>query len=55
MNFKKILIAILLISLAEHSFSQDVTQAVYVRYNIVGSYKLADWKQDDFEKTNRSL
>jgi hypothetical protein len=50
MNFKKILIAILLISLAEHSFSQDVTQAVYVRYNIVGSYKLADWKQDDFEK-----
>jgi hypothetical protein len=37
-------------SLVEHSYSQDVTQAVYVRYNAAGSYKLADWKQDNFEK-----
>lgn len=49
MNFKKLMIAILFLSMTEHAFTQDVTQAVYTRYNVAGSYKLTDWTQKAFE------
>jgi hypothetical protein len=52
MGSKKIILALLFISVSIKSFSQDfdIRQAVYARYNIAGNYKLADWYQDDFKQ-----
>jgi hypothetical protein len=51
MDFRKIILAIMLISISIKGFSQDdVSHTFFARYNAIGNYKLENWVQDDFKQ-----